>query len=241
MDTNASSHTLTARTHFASGKLSISFGETVLDAGCGLGHVAAHFTDCVGKDGCVVGIDSSEAMVAEAKKNYQFGNLKFRVENIYQIKNARNCYDAAYVGRVLHHLKRPENALKEVVRVLKPKGRIAVTEPDFCSSFIYPCDCGGSCELINCFSSSVSYGCMGRRLRQLFYDSGLVNICIKASTHTFESISAVNNIIPFDGYLNSLQENSDNKKFIMDIKEADRRGSFLFGWSLFTAYGVKPG
>ena len=50
-------------------------------------------------------------------------------ENIYYLRFESNTFDNIIMIDVFHHLKFPESALNELVRVLKPKGKIIMIEP----------------------------------------------------------------------------------------------------------------
>jgi len=91
----------------------------------------------------VVGVDTSDSMIEEAKK-YLAAEKKLRVHRATPIENisfavgdatklpaADNSFDAVVMGFVLLHLPDPAAALKEAFRVLKPGGKLSfsVWEP----------------------------------------------------------------------------------------------------------------
>ena len=76
----------------------------------------------------VVGVDSSEAMIDEARKLMPPAHadvLSFAVGDAAALPAADASVDAVVLGFVLLHLPDPAAALSEAFRVLKPGGRLA--------------------------------------------------------------------------------------------------------------------
>ena len=94
--------------------------ESILDIGGGFGRLAPEYCPYFKK--CVL-IDPSQKLLAQAKKLCsQYKNLtviKSRIENL-PLNN--RTFDAVLLVRILHHLFRPETAIKEIYRILKPSG-----------------------------------------------------------------------------------------------------------------------
>jgi demethylmenaquinone methyltransferase/2-methoxy-6-polyprenyl-1,4-benzoquinol methylase len=101
--------------------------DVVLDVACGTGAVA---TELLARYGCrVVGIDQSAGMLAEARRR-----LAERVELHEGRAEALPFEDASFDGLTFTYLLRyvddPEATLRELARVVRPGGRIAMLE--FC-------------------------------------------------------------------------------------------------------------
>lgn len=82
----------------------------------------------VGPTGRIVGIDSSEVMVAEASKRAAalgLVNVEFRVGDLGALEFASDTFDACHTERVLIHVESPVAAIREMARVTRPGGRIA--------------------------------------------------------------------------------------------------------------------
>ena len=93
-------------------------GESILDVGCGTGHLASQIAAGGAK---VVGIDSSSDMIDEAIKN--FPNLKFLVQDARNFDFPEQ-FDAIFSNATLHWIKEgKEDVVKSVYRHLKPGGR----------------------------------------------------------------------------------------------------------------------
>lgn len=100
----------------------VGTGSEVLDLAAGPGHISA----AAAKLGAnVIGIDFSAEMVADAQQ--RFPGLEFQQGDAEQIPLAANSRDAVVMGFALFHFARPELALQECFRVLRPGGYIAFT------------------------------------------------------------------------------------------------------------------
>ena len=102
-------------------------GSRILDVGTGTGEQALAFAR---KDYDVTGIDFSEAMLEVANKKNKHGNLKFELADATVLPYENNSFDVSCASFVLHDMPLTvrEKALKEMVRVTKPKGIIVIID-----------------------------------------------------------------------------------------------------------------
>ena len=100
----------------------VQSGTRVLDGGCGPGKIAAA---AAAKGAKPVGLDAAEGMVAVARAYY--ADIEFQRGDAERMPFADGSFDAVVAGFVVNHLPRPERALAEFARVVRPGGRVAVT------------------------------------------------------------------------------------------------------------------
>ena len=100
----------------------LSAGQTVLDVGCGTGHLTAMAQRVVGSSGKVVGIDAAAEMIAAAQTAYP--DVDFQLVAVEKTHFPDHTFDVALSSLVLHHLPNElkQTAMAEVLRVLKPGG-----------------------------------------------------------------------------------------------------------------------
>jgi len=113
-------------------------GSTVLDVGCGLGNEATRIAHRVGKTGMVYGADTSEAMIAEARRRTpELGlPLEFQVCDAHGLAFEDASFDVCRSERVFLYLENPATAIAEMARVTRPGGHVIVFDFDYVTRFI---------------------------------------------------------------------------------------------------------
>lgn len=105
-------------------------GESVLDLGTGPGEPALTLAARVGRTGRVLGIDLSESMIELAQRNARerrAENATFRVMDSSRLDLADASFDGAVSSFGFQIFTDPKSAAKEVRRILKPGGHLAVS------------------------------------------------------------------------------------------------------------------
>jgi ubiquinone/menaquinone biosynthesis C-methylase UbiE len=100
----------------------------VADVGTGTGFVIQGLAGKVAK---VYGFDESPEMLVVAERNLAaFDNVEFQVAPGSALPLPDDSLDAIFGNMYLHHAPNPSEAVKELVRVLKPNGRLILTDLD---------------------------------------------------------------------------------------------------------------
>ena len=106
-------------------------GIKLLDIGCGPGSITAEFAARVLPGGSVVGIDNSAQVIDRAIATHAGSGATFAVMDLYDLDVESNSYDIAHAHQVLQHVSDPVAALREMQRVVRPGGIIAVRDADY--------------------------------------------------------------------------------------------------------------
>ena len=98
--------------------------KSVLDAGCGTGNLTQHIV----KKNKVTGLDFSLGMLGVAKKKLLHEKQASFIEgNVQELQFKDEIFDAVSSANVLFNLDKPEQALREMFRVLKPGGTLVIS------------------------------------------------------------------------------------------------------------------
>lgn len=98
------------------------------DIGSGTGFVAAGLAPLVKR---VYVVDGSAAMIEVAKKNLSaFTNVEYHEAEGSSLPFPNESLDAVFANMYLHHAADPLAAIREMVRVLRPGGRLVITDMD---------------------------------------------------------------------------------------------------------------
>lgn len=98
--------------------------DVVLECACGTGAISRTIAPKCRK---LVATDFSVGMLRQTAKNCRaYDNVKIRRADMTHLKCRDNRFDKVIAGNVIHLLDNPRAALKELVRVCKPDGKIIV-------------------------------------------------------------------------------------------------------------------
>lgn len=112
----------------------ISPSSNVLDVATGRGALLFPAAEAVGRDGQVVGVDLSEAMIQETSKELARQNMSLKVAvrqmDAENLQFSDESFDYVLCGFAIFFFPQLNRAMSEFYRVLKPNGHICVSTWD---------------------------------------------------------------------------------------------------------------
>jgi ubiquinone/menaquinone biosynthesis C-methylase UbiE len=166
-------------------------GMSLLDVGCGPGTITADLARRV-PSATVVGIDLPPDLIATAQREHGAANLRFEVGDVYALPFDPDSFDLVYAHQVLQHLGHPEQALREVLRVLRPGGMVAVRDSDYGAFVWTPADPRLTRWMQIYHQLTERNGAeadAGRYLHRWVRNAGFEQLQVSSSNWTFQSAS----------------------------------------------------
>ena len=111
-------------------RLQLQDGARVLDVCCGSGASAIPAAEAIGPSGSVTGVDLAHNLLelARAKaKERGFANVQFETGDMTSLRFEANSFDVVVCVFGIFFVPDMEAALRELTRVLRPGGRLAIT------------------------------------------------------------------------------------------------------------------
>ena len=109
--------------------LGLREGDRVLDAGCGTGRALPALRAAVGPSGVVVGADLTPAMLQAAVRAGRSRDGQLLLTDVAALPLRSETLDAVFAAGLIAHLPQPAGNLRELARVVRPGGRLALFHP----------------------------------------------------------------------------------------------------------------
>jgi ubiquinone/menaquinone biosynthesis C-methylase UbiE len=231
--------------------LPLEKGNAVLDVGCGTGPMLGAIAEAVTRCGRVVGIDGSEAMIAEARRRHSGDpTIELRVGDAHALELEDASFDVALSVRVLLHLEDPRRALREMIRVVRPGGRVLVSDPDWETLLIDAADEAMSRRVVELVRGGIRNGTIGRRLYGMFLEAGLVDVRVTPRPVVTNVLSEARDLfyLPWadDDAATAPLDRLDGldpiafRAWCTDLERRDREHRFFSTITAFPVCGRKP-
>ncbi|MFI6437823.1 methyltransferase domain-containing protein [Streptomyces sp. NPDC050759] len=110
-------------------ELGLRVGDRVLDAGCGTGRALPPLRAAVGPSGVVVGVDLTPAMLDAAVRAGRDRDGRLLLADVAALPFRSRSLDAVFGAGLVSHLPRPAEDLRELARVVRPGGVLALFHP----------------------------------------------------------------------------------------------------------------
>ena len=224
-------------------------GDAVLDVGCGAGEVCVELAAIVGPQGRVAGVDLSAAMIEAARRTAAASGLAIELQpaSVYQLPFADGEFDAVRAERVFQHLDNPEAALREMLRVTKPGGRVLTSDPDHGQGGLAlddPAHRRVYEALQRAMARMITNPHSGTRLRGMFVRVGMRDVEQLVKSFDFNHTEFMQMFFVFERLAAAAAAGEitaqEGEGFLAAIEERHQAGTFYGSAIGYTVAGTKP-
>ena len=231
---------------FSYGLLELQPGAAVLDLGCGAGDDARELAALVGAQGLVIGVDSSRALIAEARHRAGDSGLEveFIVGDAERIDLAPDSFDACRADRLFQHLAEPARTLREMVRVASPGAAVQVIDRDWGMVAVDSDDRATTRAILDRICEGVPNGWIGRRLPALMREGGLEDVRTEVRVGTAGNYRIANTMLDLEAVAQRSRDEgivsaAAAAAWLKDLKRRHKQGQFFACWTIFITTGRK--
>jgi ubiquinone/menaquinone biosynthesis C-methylase UbiE len=176
-------------------------GEQILDLGCGPGFYCAEVLEEVGDGGAVVGLDSSEAMLALARRRCaEHANVELHPADALSLPVADGRFDGAICVQVLEYVEDVPAALRELHRALRPGGRVVLWDVDWATLSVHSEDDALTGQVLAAWDEHLAHPSLPRtllpQLRAAGFEAAQMEAHVFATAGELDDQSYVTALMP---------------------------------------------
>ncbi len=223
--------------------LAIPAGGRAIDVGCGTGDDVATFAGSA--DGAfAVGIDKDCFVLAEANRRWTHTGAAFAVADAHHLPILSGCMHGCRSERTLQHVADPAAVVAELARVLRPGGRLALTEPDWETCIVGGATPSLSRAVVANWLGRNRHPTVGRQLTGMVVRQGMTVAHLDGRAVCYRELDAANRVFPLrragtQAAADGLITVADLARWTSELTDASTKGEFLLSVTLFTVVATK--
>jgi arsenite methyltransferase len=220
-------------------------GDRVLDVGCGPGFYSRELLDQVGSEGSVTGVDQSPQMLAVAKRRSEgFGNARFEEGDATALPAQSESFDRALSVQVLEYVRDIPAALAEILRALRPGGRVVIWDVDWATVSWHSEDPGRMTRVLEAWDEHLAHPSLPRTLAASLAAAGFEHVRMDAhafATAELDPETYGGSVFPVIERYVAERGARDAETWSAEQRALGERGEFFFACMQFCFGATKPG
>jgi ubiquinone/menaquinone biosynthesis C-methylase UbiE len=225
----------------AAARLHLAAGAKVVDVGCGIGGATFPLHSLTGSTGQVVGLDISTALVGVAAgRVLNQAGIEFRTADACAIPYPDHYFDAARSERVFLYLPDRLAAIREMMRVTRPGGRVVLLDTDVDCTAIHSTNPRLTRKMTSLVAESMPNPCSARELPSLARQAGLNDVTTETFclTTPYEFLLKVMPGSLYQAAERGLVARAEVEEWLDDMAQLNARGEFLQMWHFALVSGT---
>ena len=225
-------------------RLGAQAGERIVDIGCGPGFYCAELAEEVGTSGSIVGVDGSASMLALAQRRCaELANVELVEGEATAVPVADGSFDAAISVQVQEYVPDIAASLSEMLRVLKPGGRVLIWDIDWATASVSG-EPERTARVLRAWDEHLANPFLPRTLTRELRAAGFDDVQLTAhafATNEFDPDEYYGSaLVPFIGAFVAGRQGippEEAEAWVAEQRELGKRGEFYFAviQSCFTA------
>ncbi|WP_017615450.1 methyltransferase domain-containing protein [Nocardiopsis salina] len=225
-------------------RLAPESGHRALDIGAGTGEDTVALAERVGPGGSATGVEPANGLRKEARRRAgdRHPGVEFVDGDTRTLPYGEGHFDVIRCERVLQHIANPEEAVREMVRVLRPGGRIVLIDTDWSTSTLHPGRPDLVRRVLGALSAPLANPESGRQLRGLLVRAGIEISDVHASTWIDDGDAGLRGTaaaIPERALKAGAITREEADQLSREFSESSRAGTFFRSTTMFAVCGVR--
>jgi ubiquinone/menaquinone biosynthesis C-methylase UbiE len=226
--------------------LSLTAGLSLLEIGCGIGDDVFRMASRILPDGKVVGVDTSIRMIEIAvSRNPIQAGVEFAQADARHLPFKENSFARCRVDRTLQHIQEPQQAIREMVRILQPTGILLAYDNDWGTFSISGTDDQTTRIIEMLWADAFTNRWIGRYLNRYFLEAGLKNVWVEPSVSVVTDFELADRIYNIRQTVKRAVATDHidpvtAEGWLSDVQTQSRSGGFLCTLTAITVTGTKP-
>ena len=223
-------------------------GDRILDVGSGPGFYVAELLEQVGSEGSVVGLDSSQPMLALAAHRCEgHDNVAFHEADATSLPVEDASFDVVLSVQVLEYVADVPAALAEMHRTLRAGGRLVVWDVDWATVSLHTTDPARTERILRSWDGHLAHPSLPQSLTSQLQAAGFEDVKLEGhafATNEFDPDTYGGFIVPFIAQFVAGRDGiSDDEAHAWESeqRELGQRSEFFFACIQFCFTAARPG